>query len=112
MLGYLMYRSGLVPQRMAMLGLVGGPLICLSGIAVMFGVDEPGGTLQGIATVPEFLWELLLGIYTAVWGFTAAPILSAARATAPWRRPPRSHTGVPSWEYPEERTGRLPSDAK
>ena len=26
MLGYLMYRSGLVPRRMAMLGLIGGPL--------------------------------------------------------------------------------------
>jgi Domain of unknown function (DUF4386) len=25
MLGYLMYRSGLAPRRMAMLGLIGGP---------------------------------------------------------------------------------------
>ena len=30
LLGYLMYRSGLVPRGMAVLGLVGGPLICLS----------------------------------------------------------------------------------
>ena len=30
-LGYLMYRSGLVPRKMAMLGLIGGPLIILSG---------------------------------------------------------------------------------
>jgi hypothetical protein len=29
-LGYLMYRSGLVPRGMAMLGLIGGPLICAS----------------------------------------------------------------------------------
>ena len=42
MLGYLMYRSGLVPRRMAMLGLIGGPLICLSGIAVLFGVIDAG----------------------------------------------------------------------
>jgi hypothetical protein len=82
-LGYLMYRSGLVPQRMAMLGLIGGPLICITGILVMFGVDEPGGTLQGIATLPEALWELLLGIYPIVWGFRAVPILSGTRvATA------------------------------
>jgi Domain of unknown function (DUF4386) len=79
-LGYLMYRSGLVPQRMAMLGLIGGPLICITGILVMFGVDEPGGTLQGIATLPEALWELLLGIYPIVWGFRAVPILSGTRA--------------------------------
>src|SRR6266576_3767783 len=40
-LGYLMYRSGLVPRGMAMLGLIGGPLIIASGTAVMFGVIEP-----------------------------------------------------------------------
>ena len=40
LLGYLMYRSGLVPRRMAMLGLIGGPLVCLSGIAVVFDVIE------------------------------------------------------------------------
>ena len=32
----------------------------------MFGVDQPGGTLQGLATIPEFLWELSLGIYPIV----------------------------------------------
>jgi hypothetical protein len=32
-LGYLMYRSGLVPRGMAMLGLIGGPLIIISGTA-------------------------------------------------------------------------------
>ena len=32
-LGYLMYRSGLVPRGMAMLGLIGGPLVMASGIA-------------------------------------------------------------------------------
>jgi hypothetical protein len=41
-LGYLMYRSGLVPRGMAMLGLIGGPLIVISGIAVMFDVIERG----------------------------------------------------------------------
>ena len=77
-LGYLMYRSGLVPQRMAWLGLVGGPLIIASGTAVMFGVDHPGGALQGIATIPEFLWELSLGVYCTVKGFRpSSPILRA-----------------------------------
>ena len=74
-----MYRSGLVPRRLAMFGLVGGPLIILSGILVMFGVDRPGGPLQGLATVPEFIWELGLGIYATVWGFKASPILAADR---------------------------------
>jgi hypothetical protein len=77
-LGYLMYRSGLVPRQMAMLGLVGGPLIIASGTAVMFGVDNPGGTLQAVATIPEFLWELSLGVYCTVKGFRpSSPILRA-----------------------------------
>jgi hypothetical protein len=68
-LGYLMYRSELVPPRMAMLGLVGGPLVCASGIAVVFDVIEPGSAGQAIATIPEFLWELSLGVYLTVKGF-------------------------------------------
>jgi hypothetical protein len=73
-LGYLMYRSGLVPRRMAMLGLIGGPLICASGIAVLFGAIEQGGAAQSVATIPEFVWELSLGIYLIVKGFKSSPI--------------------------------------
>ena len=75
-LGWLMYKSGLVPRGMAMLGLVGGPLIMLSGAAIMLGLTERGGTLQGIATIPEFFWELSLGIYCVVKGFRSSPILT------------------------------------
>jgi len=75
-LGYLMYRSGLVPRGMAMLGLVGGPLIIASGTAVLFDVIEPGSTGQVIASIPEFFWELSLGIYLIVKGFRPSPILA------------------------------------
>lgn len=76
-LGYLMYRSRLVPRRMAMLGLVGGPLVCASGIAILFGVFEAGSVWQFIATIPEIAWELSLGIYLTVKGFNpSAAILS------------------------------------
>jgi hypothetical protein len=80
-LGYLMYRTGLVPRRAAWLGLIGGPLIIISGTLIMFGGNHPSGTLrglQGIATAPEFLWELFLGVYCTIWGFRRdAPILQA-----------------------------------
>jgi uncharacterized protein DUF4386 len=75
-LGYLMYRSGLMPRGLAMLGLIGGPLIILSGIGVMFDLYDAGGPVQGIATAPEFIWELALGIYPLVWGFKSSPILA------------------------------------
>jgi Domain of unknown function (DUF4386) len=76
LLGYLMYRSGLVPRGMAVLGLIGGPLLMATAIAIMFDVIERGGAIQGIATIPEFIWELSLGIYCIVKGFRPSPILA------------------------------------
>jgi hypothetical protein len=74
-LGYLMYTSRLVPRGMAMLGLIGGPLIIASGVGVLFGVIEAGGVWQLIATIPEFLWELfVLGIWLIVRGFNPSAI--------------------------------------
>jgi hypothetical protein len=81
LLGYLMYRSGLVPRRMAMLGLVAGPVLCAAGIAVLFGVFEAGSVWQIIATIPEFFWELGLGIWLIVKGFN--PSALAALASEP-----------------------------
>lgn len=75
-LGYLMYRSGLVPRRLAMLGLIGGPLIIASGTGVLFDVFEPQSAPQILATAPEFIWELALGIYLVVKGFRRSPITS------------------------------------
>jgi Domain of unknown function (DUF4386) len=83
-LGYLMYRTGLVPRKAAWLGLIGGPLIIITGTAILFGGDHPSSTLhslQSIGTAPEFLWELFLGVYCTVWGFRRdAPILSGSVA--------------------------------
>jgi hypothetical protein len=59
---------------MAILGLIGGPLICLSGIAVVMDVIGRGSAAQAVATVPEFLWELTLGIYLVTKGFRPSPI--------------------------------------
>jgi Domain of unknown function (DUF4386) len=74
-LGYLMYRSRLVPRVMAMLGLIGGPLIIASGVGVLFGVIEAGGVWQLIATIPEFFWELfVLGIWLIVRGFNPSAV--------------------------------------
>jgi len=76
-LGYMMYRSELVPRKATWLGLIGGPLLIISGTAVMFGGGHPSTALQGLATIPEALWELFLGVYCTIWGFRRdAPILS------------------------------------
>jgi uncharacterized protein DUF4386 len=80
-LAYIMYRSGLVPRRATWLGLIGGPLIILTGIGTLFGLWDAGTTVPAITVIPEFLWELFLGIYCTIWGFRRdAPILAARAA--------------------------------
>ena len=87
MLGYLMYKSALVPRGMAMLGLIGGPLVIASGVAIVLGVIEAGSVWQVIPTIPEFFWELSLGIWLIVKGFNpSAAILSEPDKTDLYER--------------------------
>jgi hypothetical protein len=75
MLGYLMYKSELVPRRLAMLGLIGGPILVLSFVLQLIGVFENGEGPSGLFTLPEAAWELSLGIYCAWKGFrTSSPL--------------------------------------
>jgi hypothetical protein len=73
-LGYMMYRTGLVPRGLAMLGLVAGPLLVLSGTAVLLGVIDAGSTVKAVASLPEFFWELFFGLYLVVKGFKPSAI--------------------------------------
>jgi hypothetical protein len=75
-LGYLMYRSGLVPRRMAILGLIAGPVLLARFVGILFGVFEPMSVLGGIMVVPEFLWELALGVWLIVKGFNPSALAS------------------------------------
>ena len=74
-LGYLMYRSGLVPRRMAWFGLIGGPILFFANLGVLFDWWEMSTVM--ILVLPEAIWELFLGVYCTIWGFRReAPILS------------------------------------
>jgi hypothetical protein len=81
-LGYLMYRSGLVPRGMALLGLIAGPVLLAGGTAALLGVVEPDSALKTLAAAPEFVWELSLGIYLMVKGFKPSPITAEPAAGA------------------------------
>jgi len=75
-LGYLMYRSRLVPRPWPWLGLIGGPLLLIGNFGVLFDWWEQTGPVS-LLVVPEFIWEAFLGVYCAVWGFKRdSPILS------------------------------------
>lgn len=75
LLGYLMYRSGLVPRRMALLGIVGGPLAFIGGVLVLFDVLKPMSTGLFALTITEIAWELSITIYALVKGFKLSPLL-------------------------------------
>src|ERR671936_272442 len=76
-LGYMMYRTQLVPRPWPWLGLIGGPPLFLAGKNVLFRGNPAANALKSPASIPEALWELFLGVYCTVWGFRReAPILS------------------------------------
>ena len=68
-LGWLMYKSELVPRKLSIFGLIGGPLIIIAGVLVVLDVIEGGGSVQGLMTIPEAFWELSIGIYLIVKGY-------------------------------------------
>jgi hypothetical protein len=82
-LGFIMYRTGLVPRRLAMFGLVGGTFIIATGSAAVLGLIEPGGAIQQLSAAPEFIWELGLGIYLIVKGFKTPNTNTADKAAGP-----------------------------
>ena len=80
LLGTLMYRSGLVPRVLPVIGLIGVPLHITAVVLTMFGVIDRVGSVALIAALPIFVWELSLGIYLVVKGFRRCPITDAMRA--------------------------------
>jgi Domain of unknown function (DUF4386) len=75
LLGWMMYRTGLMPTRLALFGVVGGPLIFVSAIFVLFGAYEQDG-LHALFSLPEFIFEASFAIYLIVKGFRPSPILA------------------------------------
>jgi uncharacterized protein DUF4386 len=82
LLGTVMYRSGLVPRILPVLGLIGAPLLIATTIATLFGVIEQWSPLGGLAALPIFVWELGLGLWLTFKGFKSSAPLMIAAATA------------------------------
>jgi hypothetical protein len=74
-LGYLMLRSGLVPRRLALLGVAGGSLALVTALLVLFGAYKQSAAASFFLTLPEGVWELSLGIYLIVKGFKPSQVL-------------------------------------
>jgi hypothetical protein len=76
LLGYLMWRSRLLPRPLVLIGLIGGPLALLAGVGVLLGAWGIRSGLPVALTAPEAIWEFSLSIWLLVRGFRPSPILT------------------------------------
>lgn len=81
LLGYLMYSTALMPPRLALFGLIGGPLIFASKIAIVFGAWSITSSTAGIFAIPVIVFEASFAIYLIVKGFRPSRVLSGQPAT-------------------------------
>ena len=79
MLGTVLYRSGLVPRGLPVIGLIGAPLLIAATVATLFGVVEQYSAIPTIAALPIFVWELGLGLYLTIKGFKPAAVAALGR---------------------------------
>jgi hypothetical protein len=63
---------------MAMLGLIGGPMLILSFVLILFNAYENGSGPATLLALPEIAWEASLGIIAAWKGFRPSPIAEPA----------------------------------
>jgi hypothetical protein len=81
LLGYLLYRSRLVPRVLPVIAFIGAPLLLASDIAIFFGAYGNASPVAGLAALPVAVFEFSLGVYLVVKGFRPSPI--TAGMTAP-----------------------------
>ncbi len=66
---YILYKSKIVPRYISILGIVGGPLISICAILVMFGIFIQISVIGALFAIPVFLYEMSLAIWLIINGF-------------------------------------------
>jgi hypothetical protein len=78
-MGYFLFRSRLVPRFIAVMGLVGGPLVWVSAVLVMFNVYDQVSMWGAVTAVPVFAYEMTFAVWLIAKGFDPSA-LAALRA--------------------------------
>lgn len=73
---YSFFRSKLVPQFVAVWGLIGYATILCGSVLEVLGLD-----MHLIHTIPGGLWELFIGVWLIVKGFNSSPIVLSSVKT-------------------------------
>jgi hypothetical protein len=84
LLGFMLYRSNLVPRRLSMLGIVGAPVLVLGYLAILFGAIDQHGALAGLSALLVAVFEFSLGVWLIVKGFNPEAVV-ALESRAPAR---------------------------
>lgn len=74
LLGYMLFKSRLVPKVLSLIGIVGGPVLIIGYLAVMFGLVERVSPLAGLSAIPVALFEFSLGLWLIIKGFNASSL--------------------------------------
>jgi hypothetical protein len=85
LLGYILYRSGLVGRVIPMIGLVGAPIVLVGYTVTILG--GPGQTSGPglLCALPVGVFELAVGVYLTVKGFRPAAVAALDRSPVPTR---------------------------
>ena len=60
MYSYLLFRTGLVPKKLALFGMVTAVMVFIAGILDMFGIMEPNSTVKALIALPVGVYEMSL----------------------------------------------------
>ena len=69
LLGYMLYKSRLVPRGLSVIGIIGAPLLVVGYLLVLSGAIDRTGGFAGLSALPVAVFEFGLGIWLIVKGF-------------------------------------------
>jgi hypothetical protein len=74
LLGFLLYKSRLVPRGLSLIGLIGGGVLMVGDIFVLFGIIGQHDASTSLFAVPVAIFEFSLGVYLIVKGLNSSSI--------------------------------------
>ena len=85
LLGYILYKSGLVGRVIPIIGLVGGPIVLLGYTYTILGGPGQTSTPGLLYALPVAVFEFSVGVYLTVKGFRPAALAALDRHSVPTR---------------------------
>ncbi len=74
LLGFLLYKSRLVPRALSRIGIIGGPVLLTGWFLTMIGVIGLDDPIKGLFALPVAAFEFGLGLWLVFKGFNAKTV--------------------------------------